>query len=123
MLSNKLLHIDIQVIAKDQKMKIQIPIRFVGEEALKAKDLELHISKHEVTVIGDMNKMPESIEVDVSKLELGGQVTYEDFKLDESLATDEKELAYGVINHLKLMTVEEPETETEVETEESAKAE
>ncbi|KAF0092585.1 MAG: ribosomal protein L25 Ctc-form [Fusobacteria bacterium] len=123
MLSNKLLHIDIQVIAKDQKMKIQIPIRFIGEEVLKAKDLELHISKHEVTVIGDMNKMPESIEVDVSELELGGQVTYEDFKLDESLVTDEKELAYGVINHLKLMKVEEPETETEVVAEESVKPE
>jgi large subunit ribosomal protein L25 len=122
-LSNKLLHIDIQVIAKDQKMKIQIPIRFVGEEALKEKDLELHISKHEVTVIGDMNKMPESIEVDVSKLELGEQVTFEDFKLDESLVTDEKELAFGVINHLKLMQVEETETEAVAETEETVKPE
>lgn len=122
-LSNKLLHIDIQVIAKDQKMKIQIPVRFVGEEALKAKDLELHVSKHEVTVTGDMNKMPESIEIDVSKLELGDQVTYENFKLDESLVTDDKETAYGVVNHLKLMKVEDTETETEVETVDAAKPE
>ncbi len=120
-LSNKLIHLDIQVIAKDQKMKIQIPIRFIGEEALKEKDLELHISKHEVTVTGDMNKMPESIDVDVSNLEMGGQVTYDDFKLDESLVTDEKDLAYGVVNHLKLMKVEE--TTTEVETVETAKPE
>ncbi len=122
-LSNKLMHVDIQIIAKDQKMKIQIPIRFIGEEALKEKDLELHISKHEVTVTGDMNKMPESIEIDVSALELGGQVTYEDFKLDESLITDEKELAYAVVNHLKLMKVEETATETVAETAETAKPE
>lgn len=113
-LSNKLLHIDVQVIAKDQKMKLQIPIKFIGEEALKAKDLELHVSKHEVTVVGDMNKMPESIEVDVSSLELGGQVTYKDFKLDKNLVNDELELAYGVVNHLKIMGLEEPEVEADV---------
>lgn len=122
-LSNKLLHIDIQVIAKDQKMKIQIPVRFIGEDTLKAKDMELHVSKHEVTVTGDMNKMPEAIEFDVSQLELGAQVTYDDFKLDESLVTDDKESAYGVVNHLKLMKVEETENVTEVETVEKAKTE
>jgi large subunit ribosomal protein L25 len=122
-LSNKLLHIDIQVIAKDQKMKIQIPVRFIGEDLLKARDLELHVSKHEVTVTGDMNKMPEAIEFDVSQLELGAQVTYEDFKLDDSLVTDDKESAYGVVNHLKLMKVEETETVSEVGTVEPVKPE
>lgn len=122
-LSNKLLHIDIQVIAKDQKMKIQIPVRFIGEDLLKARELELHVSKHEVTVTGDMNKMPESIEFDVSKLELGAQVTYEDFKLDKSLVTDDQESAYGVVNHLKLMKVEETETVAETGTIEPVKPE
>lgn len=114
-LSNRLLHIDIQVIAKNQKMKIQIPVRFIGEETLKGRDLELHVSKHEATVTGDMNKMPETIDFDVSQLELGAQVTYADFKLDESLVTDDKESAYGVVNHLKLMKTEETENTIEAE--------
>ena len=114
-LSNRLLHIDIQVIAKNQKMKIQIPVRYIGEETLKGRDLELHVSKHEATVTGDMNKMPETIDFDVSQLELGAQVTYADFKLDESLVTDDKESAYGVVNHLKLMKTEETENTIEAE--------
>jgi hypothetical protein len=70
-----------------------------------------------------MKKMPEAIEFDVSQLELGAQVTYEDFKLDDSLVTDDKESAYGVVNHLKLMKVEETETVSEVGTVEPVKPE
>ena len=112
-LSNKLLNIDIQIIAKDQKMKLQVPINFVGEDILKSKELELHVSRHETTVIGDMNLMPEGIEYDVSELALGDQVTYADFKLNDSLATDDSEYVYGVVNHRRIIAAEEPvEAET-----------
>ena len=122
-LTKKILHIDIQIIAKDQKMQLQVPIHFIGEEALKKAELELRISKHEVTLNGDMNLMPEYIDVDVSELELGGQVTYADFKLNDSLVTDDLELVYAVVNHLKLAAIEETETEVETEAVEPAKAE
>ncbi|MDD2371659.1 MAG: 50S ribosomal protein L25 [Firmicutes bacterium] len=106
-LSGNIIHLDVQMIAKDQKMKLQVPIHYIGEELLKEKDLELHISKHEVTLVGDMNKMPESIDVDVSKLESGAQITTSDLNLDKSLATDDTETVYGVVNHRRVVVAEE----------------
>ena len=113
-LSRRLLHIDVQMVAKDQKIQLHVPIHFVGEDTLKINQLEFQIYKHEVTVTGDMTLMPESIEIDVSTLALGDQVTYADFKLNESLVTDDLELVYGVVNHLKVLEVEEPEEATDV---------
>lgn len=112
-LSNKILNIDVQVIAKDQKMKLQVPIYFIGEDILKSKELELHVSKHEATVIGDMNLMPESIEIDVSTLALGDQVTYKDLKLNDDLVTDDSEYVYGVVNHRRVVAAEATEAVAE----------
>ncbi len=108
-ISNKIIHIDIQIIAKDQKMQLQVPVHFIGEESLKKEQLELHVSKHEATITGDMNLMPEFIEVDVSNLSLGDQITYKDFNLNENLVTDDLDLVYGVVNRIRLVTIEEPE--------------
>ncbi|PKM56208.1 MAG: 50S ribosomal protein L25 [Firmicutes bacterium HGW-Firmicutes-5] len=96
-----------------QKIQLHVPIHFNGEDALKINQLEFQIYKHEVTVTGDMTLMPEAIEVDVSEMALGDQITYADFKLDESLVTDDLELVYGVVNHLKVLEVEEPETDVD----------
>ncbi|PKM67677.1 MAG: 50S ribosomal protein L25 [Firmicutes bacterium HGW-Firmicutes-2] len=112
-LSRRLLHIDVQMVAKDQKIQLHVPIHFINEDSLKVNQLEFQIYKHEVTVTGDMTLMPEAIEVDVSTLALGDQITYADFKLEESLVTDDLELIYGVVNHLKVLEVEEPETDAD----------
>jgi len=108
-LSRRLLHIDVQMVAKDQKIQLHVPIHFIGEDSLKINQLEFQIYKYEVTVTGDMTLMPEAIEVDVSKLALGDQITYGDFKLNESLVTDDLELVYGVVNHLKVIAVADPD--------------
>ncbi len=110
-LSNKILHIDVQIIAKDQKMHLLVPVYFSGEESLKSNQLEFNIYKHEVSLTGEINLMPEYIEVDVSTLDAGDQITYEDLKLNKKLVTDDEEMVYGVVNHVKLITLEETEEE------------
>lgn len=96
--SNKIRHIDVQLVARDKDVKIQIPIIFDGEEALKKIQLQLQIRKAFVEVFGKIDLMPDTIHVDVSKKERNDTVTFEQFNLDPSLkSADNEDEVYGTV--------------------------
>lgn len=109
--TNKIRHIDIQLVARDKDVKIQIPIIFDGEEALKKIQLQLQIRKAIVEVFGKIDLMPDVIHVDVAKKERNDTITFEDFKLDASLkSSDNDDEVYGTITSFII----EEEVEEEV---------
>lgn len=110
--TNKIIHIDIQLVSKNQNVKMQIPIVFKGEEELKAKQLQFIVNKADVEVAGKIEYMPEVVYVEAGNKNAGDTITFEDLNLDKSIKSHEKaEEVYATIT--KVMIEEEPEEEEE----------
>ena len=114
-LSGSVIHIDVQIVSKDQELKLQIPIVFKGEDELKQKQLQLQVYKSQITVIGKIAMMIDAIYVDVSEKQLGETITLNNLDLDKQLKVSEQEdTVFGIIINLKNQPVD-----NEVETEET----
>jgi large subunit ribosomal protein L25 len=98
----KLVHIDVQLVSKNQEVKMQIPINFKGNENLNPKQLNLHITKLEIDVVGNPTLMPDSVDIDVSEKNLGDTITSKDFTLDPALKiSGSEDEIYATITYLK----------------------
>ena len=122
--SGQIRHIDVQIVSKDQEIKLVIPIVFQGVEALVRLGLQLQVYKPETTVSGTMDLMPNAIHVDVSEMQLGDSITADKFGLDEQLnMLDPEDTVYGVIINIPVFEEEEEEEETEIGAEAGVEAE
>ncbi|HEX3031583.1 MAG TPA: 50S ribosomal protein L25 [Bacillota bacterium] len=109
-ITGNITHVDVQIMAEDQELKMQLPILFKGEDELKHKQLVVHVQKPEVEVVGKAALMPEMVVVDLTGRQPGDSVTARDFSLDPAIKLIGKEdEIYAVITHLKATPAEEPE--------------
>ncbi|MBV7271330.1 50S ribosomal protein L25 [Clostridium sp. PL3] len=110
--SNKIIHLDVQLVSKDHEVKLQIPIIFKGEVALGKRQLRLQMHKSEVDVLSKISLVPEVLNVDVSQKNLGDIITSEDFDLDKQIKIHEKENeVYATITKLATKEIKEPAEE------------
>ncbi|MBS3956402.1 MAG: 50S ribosomal protein L25 [Clostridiales bacterium] len=73
-----ILHVDFQVIRMDQVLNVAVPLRFVGDaEGVKAGGIFMQ-SVREVTVEALPADLPDSLDVDISALEIGHTLTVAD---------------------------------------------
>ncbi|MFG1494347.1 50S ribosomal protein L25 [Halobacteriovorax sp. GFR7] len=111
-----------KVSAKD-KVVISLPIHFVGEAVgTKAGGL-INFNMHEVEVEGLPKDMPESLEFDITGLELDGHWSLEHFTLPTGLTWAHEPTASVVSCHLPKVVVEPEVEETEMVVETHADAE
>lgn len=115
--TNKIVHVDVQFVSKDQDIKMKIPILFKGEEELRGKQLQLSVNKLEAEVIGKLDLIPEVIHVDVTEKAAGDSITFKDLNLDQSIRTHDKEdEIYASVSNLILeKDIEEEEADTKTE--------
>ncbi len=83
------LHVDFQVVRRDQQVAAEVPVVLVGEAVLVQHgdglvDQQLFV----LPVHALPNQIPNSIEVDVSGLTIGGAVRVGDVALPEGAVTD-----------------------------------
>jgi large subunit ribosomal protein L25 len=113
--TNKIIHLDLQLVSKNHEIKLQIPITFKGEGDLRKRQLQIQIHKSQVEVLGKIDLMPEVITVDVSQKNSGDTVTFKDFNLDKQVKVHDKiDEVYGTITRLANQSLEE-DAESEVE--------
>lgn len=106
----KLIHVAIQMLAKDQEVKMQLPITYHGSAELEHKMLQLQVYKSEIKVSGIGANMPDSVMVDVSAKESGDNVTAADFDLPKDIVIlDSEDEIYAGIKTVREEMVEEPE--------------
>lgn len=82
----KLLHADFQRVSRKTKLKVVVPMNFVNEEeCIGVKNEGGLITKaiREVEIMCLAGNIPESIDVDVSELELGGSIRLTEIVLPE----------------------------------------
>jgi len=109
-LDRKIIHIAIQLVSKDQEIKMQLPISYHGREELEHKQLQVQVYKAEIDVSGKPVLMPDVIIVDVSKKELGDTITAADLNISADIKIhDADDEIYAVIKAIKEVVEEEPE--------------
>ena len=118
--SRKFLHIDFYEIDMDRKITAGIPIVTTGTSVGVERGGILQIIRRELEVQCLPFEVPESIEIDITDLDMGDSVHVEDITLDGEVEfLGESNLT--VVTVLTPKIEEEPEEEEEVEEEEAVK--
>jgi len=119
--SGSLLHIDFYEVAMDQKIRVSIPVVTIGDAVGVDLGGILQVVRHEVDVFCYPNEIPESIEVDITNMDVGDSLHIGDIPLDETIElADESNFTMVTVLSPK---VEEEEVEEEEELEEGEEAE
>jgi large subunit ribosomal protein L25 len=106
----KVIHVAIQLVSKDQDVKMTLPISFRGHVELEHRLLQVQVYKSEIEVSGKAELMPDEAVVDVSEKESGANITAVDFNLpSEVKILDPEHEIYAIIKAVKEEAVEEPE--------------
>ena len=116
----ELLHLDLLKVKRGEKVEVAIPIILTGEPVSPAVAF---VDLQELTILADVLKLPESLEVSVEGLEEGAQIFVGDLELPEGaeLVTDVEQLAVSVaIPQVDESDLETPESEDGEASEEAA---
>ena len=76
--SGNFLHVDFYEVAMDRKIRVNVPVVATGRSAGVEAGGVLQIVRREVEVLCFPNEIPETIEVDVTHLEIGDSVHVEE---------------------------------------------
>ncbi|MFL1731982.1 50S ribosomal protein L25/general stress protein Ctc [Moraxella oculi] len=111
------LHADFQRIVRGQEMNFSVPVRVINEEESAGKKtggvLTQLVNDIQVTCLP--RNLPEFIEIDVAKLEVGDNIRLGDVALPQGLSLvlqDDSELENAIVS-MQVPTVEEVEESTE----------
>ena len=106
--NGQIIHVDLQAIRKDEILTLPIPITYLGEEEVANRRLIVNTNISELLVKGPADKVPTSVEVDLT-----GK-THEDRILASSITLpDGVELVTDP--HELLVTIAESKVESELE--------
>ena len=89
-ISDKLLHVDFLEVTESSEVNIGIPVRTVGTSPGVLKGGRLSVKVRKINVKGLLNHIPEVIEVNVSKLNIGDSIKVSDITLENLTITDRK---------------------------------
>lgn len=104
----EVLHVDFQHVSLDTEIRINLAVRILGREAIEHKRLLIMQQLDEIPVRGLPQDIPESVEVDVTELELGDKVSVEDLVLPEGITAE-------IEGDTLVLTIREPKMAEEVE--------
>ncbi|QJA08719.1 50S ribosomal protein L25 [Romboutsia sp. CE17] len=83
-----IVHIDFQCVNKYEPIKLRTPINFIGQESLESKRLVVEVFVSDIQLQGLASDIPPIIEIDVSKLNYGDQITSRDIAIPVGVKID-----------------------------------
>jgi large subunit ribosomal protein L25 len=82
-ISDKLIHVDFLEVIDGKPVTVEIPVKAVGGQAAGVKNGGVMVIKmRKLKVRGLINKLPERIELNVEKLEIGKSISVADINID-----------------------------------------
>ncbi|HET6794955.1 MAG TPA: 50S ribosomal protein L25 [Acidimicrobiales bacterium] len=82
-------HVDFQIVRRDEVISADVPIALVGEaSAVHASDGVVDQQTYTLTIRAFPDRIPTSIEVDISGLEVNGAIRVSDLTLPDGVTTD-----------------------------------
>ena len=112
-LEDRVLHADFVRISLSEKIEVSVPLEVVGEAPGVEEGGVLEMQMREVEVECLPQAIPESIEVDVSELEMGDSILIRDIEFPEGITpvNDPTRVAIGVVSPTEIEEEEEEEPE------------
>lgn len=92
----QVMHVDLQRISATERIHMQVPLHFVGQDVAPGVKLEGGIVTHlmtEVDITCLPHQLPEFLEIDMSQMHLNQSIHLSDIKLPEGVAITQ--LAHG----------------------------
>lgn len=85
--SDKAMHIDLFRVDEDTKIKVNVSVNFINEDACPAlkRGGVLNIVRHDVELLCAAGSIPESVEVDLTGLDIGDSVHISSVKLPKGM--------------------------------------
>jgi large subunit ribosomal protein L25 len=121
--TGEFLHADFYEVAMDRKIKVNVPVVTTGKSVGVEIGGLLQTIRHEIEVLCLPNEIPESIEIDVSALDIGQSIHVEEIPLPGNVEVT-ADVNYTVVTVLSpKVEVEEEEEEALEEGEEVAEGE
>jgi large subunit ribosomal protein L25 len=113
--NDKLLHVDFLRVSPRTKIAVMVPVQIVNEE--QSPGLQeggiLNVIRYEIELVCRATNMPDFIEVDVSKYEIGDSVKMSDITLPESTEAAISDRDFNIAMIAAPKTVEEIEEDLE----------
>jgi large subunit ribosomal protein L25 len=110
-ISDKLIHVDFLEVIDGKPVTVEIPVKAVGGQAAGVKNGGImQIKMRKLKVRGLINKLPERIELNVEKLEIGKSISVADINIDGLTVLHPKNIS--VISVQTTRAVEEVATTT-----------
>lgn len=124
-LNGQLIHIDFLQINMKEKLDTAVAVHFSGEPIGTKEGGMLQIEMHEVMIRCMPNKLPSSLDVDISKLGIGDKLHVSDLAAgkDVELLTDPEAILVTILAAQKLDETLEPAAEEPQANSDAAKAE
>lgn len=82
---HEILHVDLQYIKPNEVIKMRIPIKIIGQENLETKRLTLETHNLFIDLQGDVEKIPESIEINVSSMNANDKLLIENISIPKEI--------------------------------------
>ncbi|MDF1560921.1 MAG: 50S ribosomal protein L25/general stress protein Ctc [Bacteroidales bacterium] len=126
--SDKLLHIDFIEVSDKKPVTINIPIKITGESAGVKAGGKLRIKRRSLRVRGLAADLPDHLNIDITKLQIGQSIKIGDLSYDKLEITDNKRamVAAVAVSRVSLkeegITAEGEEAAGEASTEEQGEA-
>jgi large subunit ribosomal protein L25 len=109
-LSGELIHVDFYEFKEDEKIRVSVPVVITGKSAGVEVGGLLQIVRRELEVLCLPMEMPESIEIDVTNLEIGDSVHVDDISAEKGVEIL-ADVNFTVVTVTSPKMVEEPEEE------------
>ena len=120
--TDKVLHIDFLEVTKGKEVVVGLPVKFTGVAPGIIKGGKLQVKYRKLRVKGDISNIPEYVELDVSKLDIGNSIKVKDIILDKLQIV---EVPNAVVVQVKIsrgsVATDNVEEEGEEESEEASK--
>jgi large subunit ribosomal protein L25 len=113
-IGTKFMHVDFLEIKPNQRLTVDVPLELVGEPVGVEEGGILNQAAYNITVHGLVSDIPDSIEVDVSGLDVNDSISASDLVLPAGVEPAWEE-DYAVASVLRPSLVELPEDEEEAE--------
>ncbi|MDB4908140.1 MAG: rplY [Gemmatimonadetes bacterium] len=88
----QIMHVDFQELVAGEKITVDVPLRFIGvPEGVRLGGGVMEETLHALTIFVDPASIPDHIDVDVSKLQLGHSIHVRDLSLPEGVEAQHDE--------------------------------
>ncbi|WP_051280240.1 50S ribosomal protein L25 [Anaerovorax odorimutans] len=107
-------HVDFQQVSLSEEIRSNVAIKIVGKESIESKKLILVHEMDTISVKGLPQNIPDTIDIDVSHLDLGSVVTIADIKFPEGIVCEnDPEHVVVTINESKIKVTDETSDKNE----------